>query len=69
MTLSPDDVARSIEQIGRGDDFTVAVLGQSDRGDPSAYERAGAHWWLENVHDRRGSVDDVLALVARGPVG
>lgn len=67
MTLSPDDIARSIEQIGRGDDFTVAVLGQSDRGEPAAYEQAGAHWWLENVHDMRGSVDDVLALVGQGP--
>src|SRR5947208_959018 len=47
MTLSPDDVARSIERIARGDDFDVAVLGQSDRGDPAAYERAGATWWLE----------------------
>jgi probable F420-dependent oxidoreductase len=67
MRLSADDVARSIEQIGRRDDFDVAVLGQSDRGDPEAYAGAGATWWLENVHDRRGSVDDVLALVASGP--
>ncbi|MFL5950610.1 MAG: TIGR03619 family F420-dependent LLM class oxidoreductase [Gaiellaceae bacterium] len=67
MTLSPDDVARSIERIGRTDEFEVAVLGQSDRGDPAAYARAGATWWLENVHDSRGSVDDVLALVATGP--
>jgi probable F420-dependent oxidoreductase len=69
MTLSPDDVARSIEQIGRGDPFDVAVLGQSDRGDPSGYERVGATWWLENLHDRRGSMDEVLALVASGPPG
>ncbi len=67
MTLSPDDIARSIEQIGRDDGFDVAVLGQSDRGDPAAYERAGATWWLENIHDMRGSVDDVLALVRLGP--
>jgi probable F420-dependent oxidoreductase len=67
MTLSPDDVARSIEQIGRGDGFDVAVLGQSDRGDPEEYARAGATWWLENVHDKRGSIDDVVALVAAGP--
>jgi alkanesulfonate monooxygenase SsuD/methylene tetrahydromethanopterin reductase-like flavin-dependent oxidoreductase (luciferase family) len=67
MTLSPDDIARSIEQIGRADDFDVAVLGQSDRGDPADYARAGATWWLENLHDQRGSLDDVLALVARGP--
>jgi len=67
MTLSPDDVARSLDWIGRGDDFDVAVLGQSDRGDPGAYERVGATWWLENVHDRRGSVDEVLARVSAGP--
>ena len=68
MTLSPEDIARSIEQIGRDDErFDVAVLGQSDRGDPAAYERAGATWWLENVHDMRGSLDDVLALVGAGP--
>ena len=69
MRLSPKDVARSIKQIGRGDDFDVAVLGQSDRGDPAAYERVGATWWLENVHDRRGSIEDVLTLVAAGPPG
>jgi alkanesulfonate monooxygenase SsuD/methylene tetrahydromethanopterin reductase-like flavin-dependent oxidoreductase (luciferase family) len=67
MTLSPDDVARSVERIGRDDGFDVAVLGQSDRGDPTEYERAGATWWLENLHDMRGSLDDVLALVGRGP--
>jgi probable F420-dependent oxidoreductase len=67
MTLSPDDVARSIEQIGRDDGFVVAVLGQSDRGDPAAYERAGANWWLENIHDMRGSLDEILALVGAGP--
>ena len=67
MTLSPDDVARSIQTIGRGDDFDVAVLGQRDRGDPAVYEQAGATWWLENLHDKRGSFDDVLALVAQGP--
>jgi hypothetical protein len=67
MTLSPDNVAGSIAEIGRTDDFDVAVLGQSDRGDPVAYERAGATWWLENLHDTRGSVDDVLRLVQAGP--
>jgi probable F420-dependent oxidoreductase len=67
MTLSPDDVARRIERIGRGDDFDVAVLGQNDAGDPSAYDAAGATWWLENVHDRRGSLDQMLRLIAAGP--
>jgi probable F420-dependent oxidoreductase len=67
MTLTPDDIARSIEQIGRGEGFEVAVLGQSDRGDPAAYEHAGATWWLENLHDMRGSLEEVVSLVERGP--
>jgi len=67
MTLSPDDVAQSIELIGRGDDYEVAVLGQADRGDPAAYEKAGATWWLENVHDLRGSPEEMLKLVGAGP--
>jgi hypothetical protein len=68
MTLSADDVARSIEGIGRDDDgFDVAVLGQRDWADPGEYERAGATWWLENIHDTRGSSDEVLALVGAGP--
>jgi probable F420-dependent oxidoreductase len=67
MTLSPDDIVRSIERIGRENGFDVAVLGQSDRGDPAAYATAGATWWLENVHDMRGSLDEVMSLVEKGP--
>ena len=69
MTMGPADIARSIERIGRRDGFDIAVLGQSDRGDPAQYASAGATWWLENLHDHRGSIDDVLALVDRGPGG
>ena len=67
MTLSPDDIARSIAAIGRSADYDVAVLGQHDRGDPVAYAQAGATWWLENLHDERGSIDEVLVLVQQGP--
>jgi probable F420-dependent oxidoreductase len=68
VTLSPEDVAESIAQIGREDDgFDIAVLGQSDRADPTAYEPAGATWWLENLHDKRGSVEEVVAQVGAGP--
>jgi len=69
MTMGPADIARSIERIGRRGGFDIAVLGQSDRGDPAQYASAGATWWLENLHDHRGSIDDVLALVDRGPGG
>jgi probable F420-dependent oxidoreductase len=68
MTLSPEDIATSIATIGRtGNDYDVAVLGESGRGDPTAYAQAGATWWLENLHDERGSAADVLALVEAGP--
>ena len=69
MTLSPDDVARSIGAIGRENDYEVAVLGERERGDPAAYERAGVTWWLENVHDRRGDFREMLASIERGPPG
>jgi alkanesulfonate monooxygenase SsuD/methylene tetrahydromethanopterin reductase-like flavin-dependent oxidoreductase (luciferase family) len=67
MTLSPDDIARSIAAIGRSDGYDVAVLAERERGDPAEYAEAGATWWLENLHDRRGSIDEVLALVQKGP--
>jgi alkanesulfonate monooxygenase SsuD/methylene tetrahydromethanopterin reductase-like flavin-dependent oxidoreductase (luciferase family) len=66
--LTPDDVVRSIGAIGRDDEkFDVAVLGESDRSDPAAYARVGATWWLENIHDRRGDVDEMRSLVRSGP--
>jgi len=67
MTLTPDDISRSIATIGRADDYDVAVLGQRDSGDPAAYAQAGATWWLENLHDQRGGLDEMLALVQQGP--
>src|SRR4051794_24369282 len=71
MTRSPDDVARSIETIAaiRGglDGFDVAVMGHAEQASPAAYAAAGATWWLENVHDGRGSFDELRALVRAGP--
>jgi probable F420-dependent oxidoreductase len=73
MTLSPEDVSRSLETIRslRDSDnpFDVVVMGHVDPGDretPTAYSEAGATWWLENVHDRRGNFDEMLALVRHG---
>jgi alkanesulfonate monooxygenase SsuD/methylene tetrahydromethanopterin reductase-like flavin-dependent oxidoreductase (luciferase family) len=69
--LAPADLERSIRTImtSRSSEgaFDVAVLAQSDQGDPATYERAGATWWLENLHDRRGPLDELRALVAAGP--
>jgi probable F420-dependent oxidoreductase len=59
---SPEDVAEGLA-LGRGQ-FDVAVIGA---GDSAAYERAGATWWLETIHDQRSSAEEMLALVRAGP--
>jgi probable F420-dependent oxidoreductase len=76
MTLSPEEVARSVETIRTvrtsEQPFDVVVMGhvqQGDRDTPIAYAEAGATWWLDNVHDMRGDLDDMLALVRHGPPG
>jgi probable F420-dependent oxidoreductase len=58
--VSPQDIVQGLS-LGVSD---VAVIGE---GNPKPYEEAGATWWLENVHDRRGSPDAMLRLVASGP--
>jgi alkanesulfonate monooxygenase SsuD/methylene tetrahydromethanopterin reductase-like flavin-dependent oxidoreductase (luciferase family) len=70
MTMSPDDLAEKLGSIDRGDAFDVIVHGYSEPGDrtrPESYERAGATWWLETLHDMRGSYDELLARVRSGP--
>jgi probable F420-dependent oxidoreductase len=74
MTMSAEEFAGSVETIrslrrerGR---FEVVVMGhleQGDRATPAAYAEAGATWWLENVHDVRGDLDEMLDLVRAGP--
>ena len=68
---TPEDVAEGVERIRNARDaeaaFDIAVLGESGKADPAAYEQAGATWWLESVHDGRGSSEEILELVAAGP--
>jgi hypothetical protein len=45
----------------------VVVQGYSDRADPDAYARAGATWWLDSIHDRRGDFEAMLDCVGAGP--
>jgi alkanesulfonate monooxygenase SsuD/methylene tetrahydromethanopterin reductase-like flavin-dependent oxidoreductase (luciferase family) len=71
MTVSPDDVRTSLGAI-RGartsvEPFDVGVLGRSDRSDPASFADAGATWWVESVHDRRGPLERMRELVAAGP--
>ena len=70
MTLTPAEVRTKIAAIGREPPFDVALIGYSQAGDVehrAEYERAGATWWLETVHDRRGDAGTMLARIAAGP--
>ena len=72
MTMTPADVARAVETIGRGDNFDIACNGYSSPDDAAVcaeYAAAGATWWLENLSDRRFDADCVLARVEAGPAG
>jgi alkanesulfonate monooxygenase SsuD/methylene tetrahydromethanopterin reductase-like flavin-dependent oxidoreductase (luciferase family) len=67
MKTTPEDFAPMLDGFAFGD---VAVLGYSEPGQSDlhrAYEDAGATWWIEQVHDRRGDLDAMLARVERGP--
>ena len=69
MTMSPLDVRVAVERIGRAP-FDVAVEGYSEPGEVEvheAYAKAGATWWFEELHDRRGDADAMLARVEAGP--
>jgi probable F420-dependent oxidoreductase len=70
---SPEDVAQGLTLIGElrqgsSGQFEVAVLGESDKRQPAEYAEAGATWWLESVHDQRGSPEEMLELVGSGPL-
>jgi alkanesulfonate monooxygenase SsuD/methylene tetrahydromethanopterin reductase-like flavin-dependent oxidoreductase (luciferase family) len=55
-----------------GFDAVVNGTSPSDAAEAVAlhadYERAGATWWSENVNGWRGSVDEMLELIRRGPL-
>ncbi len=74
MSRSPEQIAALVGEINRhrtsGVPFDVALDGYSEPGDPTlprAYEKSGATWWLESVHGRRGTLDEVLERVEAGP--
>ncbi len=74
MSKSPEQIGAMVEYILRhrtaDAPFEVAVDGYSEPGDatlPRAYARAGATWWLESIHGRRGTPDEMLARVEAGP--
>ena len=67
ITTTPDELAALLDGYTFGD---VALLGYSEAGDRSlhdAYARAGATWWIEQVHDGRGDAETILTRVRSGP--
>jgi alkanesulfonate monooxygenase SsuD/methylene tetrahydromethanopterin reductase-like flavin-dependent oxidoreductase (luciferase family) len=63
MTMAPDDIRDETQS-------EVGVMGYSEADQHDlhdAYAEAGTTWWLEHLHDRRGSLDELLTRVAAGP--
>jgi probable F420-dependent oxidoreductase len=74
MAKGPERIAEMVAEIQRhrtaDTPFEVAVDGYSDPDDPTlphAYQAAGATWWLESIHGKRGSLDEMMARVEAGP--
>lgn len=73
MVATPDSIAEGLDTIRelRGDSpFDVGVYGYSEPSDasvPTSYEAAGATWWLEYLHDERGTFEEMRARVEAGP--
>jgi len=63
MSMRPEDIRDDRQR-------EIAVMGYSQPAETElhrAYADARTTWWLESLHDRRGSVDELLARVAAGP--
>jgi probable F420-dependent oxidoreductase len=76
MVVPPDSIAAEAATMAElrpaGKPFDIAVKGASaGPGDsvPDAYAEAGATWWLENIHERRGSHAGMLERIKAGPPG
>ena len=74
MSKTPEQMAALVEEIHRnrtsGAPFDVAMDGYTEPGEdalPQAYAEAGATWWLESIHGRRGTADEMLERVEAGP--
>jgi alkanesulfonate monooxygenase SsuD/methylene tetrahydromethanopterin reductase-like flavin-dependent oxidoreductase (luciferase family) len=74
MDKNPGRIAEMVAEIRRrrttNTPFEVAVDGYSEPGDPTlprAYQAAGATWWLESIHGKRGSLEEMIARVEAGP--
>jgi len=64
VRLPPEEIARAAARV-KGD--VVVLNGATGHASPAEYEAAGATWWMEAIHDWRGSPQEMLALVQAGP--
>jgi len=64
VRLPAEEVSSAASRV-RGD--VVVLNGASGSATPTEYEAAGATWWMEAVHDWRGTPEEMLALVQAGP--
>jgi probable F420-dependent oxidoreductase len=71
MTTSPESLAADVGYLReRGFAGEVALIGSSTPAGTAMlreYADAGATWWLEHLHGRRGSYQDLLARLEAGP--
>jgi probable F420-dependent oxidoreductase len=74
VQFAPEKLKQSLEYLARfrtsGGAFDVAVNGHTAAGQSALvreYGSAGATWWLETLHEYRGSRSDLLRRIAAGP--
>ena len=75
--IPPESIAEMVEYVARHrtsfEPFDVAVPGYtgiSGTGDAdvvATYEKAGATWWIENIHGFRGEFAAIRARIREGP--
>ncbi|TDD44646.1 LLM class flavin-dependent oxidoreductase [Nonomuraea terrae] len=65
MALTPDALAAQISGLHLSD---VALIGVSDPGSSiKPYADAGATWWFEHLHGRRGPMEELVRRIKAGP--
>ncbi len=74
MIKTPEQVGEKLAYLRQhrsgSEAFDVALTGYTQPGDterPQAFAAAGVTWWLESLHDSRGSFDELLERVMAGP--
>lgn len=66
MAVSPDELAAKARAVG-GEVACNGYWSARDSRLVAEYAEAGATWRLENFHDRRCGLEDVLARISAGP--